>query len=101
MRRLLLAAMMAALLVAACSGAAGGADDDIVTDEPTADPDAPVSSDDTPVPTDEATPRSGNQITGEATVESIDLLTLESFPVQIHPVVRGVVGDSCTEMDEI
>jgi hypothetical protein len=102
MRRLLLAAMTAALLISACgSGAGGSVDEDDLTDEPTTDPDAPVSSDDTPVPTDEADPADGDFVMGEATVESIDVLTLESFPVQIHAVVRGVVGDSCTELGMI
>jgi inhibitor of cysteine peptidase len=34
-------------------------------------------------------------------VESVDILILESFPVQVHAVVRGNLPDGCTEIDEI
>jgi inhibitor of cysteine peptidase len=36
-----------------------------------------------------------------ANVESIDILTLESFPVQIHVIAEGYLPDGCTEIDEI
>lgn len=38
---------------------------------------------------------------GLATVEGIDILILESFPVQVSVVVRGSLPDSCTEVDQI
>ena len=38
---------------------------------------------------------------GLATVESIDILILESFPVQVMVVVRGSLPDSCTEIDRV
>ena len=38
---------------------------------------------------------------GVANVESIDILTLESFPVQIHVIVEGYLPDGCTEINEI
>ncbi|MDY9927691.1 protease inhibitor I42 family protein [Methanosarcina sp.] len=38
---------------------------------------------------------------GMANVESIDILTLESFPVQIHVIAEGYLPDGCTEIDEI
>jgi inhibitor of cysteine peptidase len=40
-------------------------------------------------------------IYGIANVESIDILTLESFPVQIHVIAKGYLPDGCTEIDEI
>lgn len=40
-------------------------------------------------------------IYGMANVESIDILTLESFPVQIHVIAEGYLPDGCTEIDEI
>jgi hypothetical protein len=36
-----------------------------------------------------------------AHVQSIDILTLESFPVQVHVVARGQHPDGCTEIDPI
>ncbi len=38
---------------------------------------------------------------GTATVESIQIMTLESFPVQIRVVTEGYLPDGCTEIDEI
>ena len=36
-----------------------------------------------------------------ANVESIDILTLESFPVQINVIAEGYLPDGCTEIDDI
>ena len=44
---------------------------------------------------------SGGTIHGEAMVDEIDILILESFPVQINVVARGNLPDGCTEIDEI
>jgi inhibitor of cysteine peptidase len=38
---------------------------------------------------------------GPAQVDSIELLTLESFPVQINVVARGNLPDGCTMIDQI
>jgi inhibitor of cysteine peptidase len=38
---------------------------------------------------------------GLAPVDSVDLLTLESFPVQIHALVKGNLPDGCTTVDQI
>ena len=40
-------------------------------------------------------------VTGVAAVDSVDLLMLESFPVQIRAVVRGNLPDGCTTIDQI
>jgi len=40
-------------------------------------------------------------IYGTAQVDSIDLLMLESFPVQIHLVARGNLPDGCTAIDQV
>lgn len=48
-----------------------------------------------------------NNTTGEeytydmANIESIDILTLESFPVQINVIAEGYLPDGCTEIDNI
>jgi len=39
--------------------------------------------------------------TGLATVEEIDILTLESFPVQIFVIARGNLPDPCTEIYQV
>lgn len=87
-----------ALFVAACGpgSPAGEGGDDVA--EPTLDPDAPVSSDD-PLPTaaaggDEA----GDRVIDKAPVDSIDILILESFPVQVRILVSGNLPDGCTEI---
>jgi inhibitor of cysteine peptidase len=38
---------------------------------------------------------------GLATVDEIDFLTLESFPVQIFVIARGYLPDPCTEISEV
>jgi inhibitor of cysteine peptidase len=40
-------------------------------------------------------------ITGTATVESIQILLLESFPVQVNARMRGILPDGCTTIDQI
>ena len=44
---------------------------------------------------------SGEMTHGEAMVDEIDILILESFPVQIQVLARGNLPDGCTEIDEI
>ena len=53
----------------------------------------------TPPPAGE-TP-SGDTIHGEAAVNAIDILILESFPVQIQVLARGYLPDGCTEIDTV
>jgi inhibitor of cysteine peptidase len=50
-------------------------------------------------PIDQTPP--GSLIHGEAAVEAIEILILESFPVQVHVVARGYLPDGCTEIGEI
>ncbi len=38
---------------------------------------------------------------GQATVRSIDIQILESFPVQVNVVARGDLPDGCTQIDEV
>ncbi|MBA3534024.1 MAG: hypothetical protein H0T73_19055 [Ardenticatenales bacterium] len=77
------------LVLVACGGSA-----------PPANPnDAPVSSDDTPVA--EPPAPEGEMTIGEMQVESLDILTLESFPVQIQVIAQGMLADGCTTVGEI
>ena len=54
-----------------------------------------------PSPTPEPAPSSGDVIQGVPAVESVDVLILESFPVQVHAVVRGTLADGCTTLDQV
>ena len=38
---------------------------------------------------------------GQAAVESVEIVMLMSFPLQVHLHVTGYVGDPCTAIDEI
>jgi inhibitor of cysteine peptidase len=93
------------LILAACGDAARGtepaaSDQPINTNAPY--PDAPVSSDDETADKDQdLEPLEGDVIIGEATVESLDVLIMESFPVQVNVQVSGYVGDGCTEIGQI
>ena len=57
------------------------------------------------VPVDNATGSQGTggivYTYGTATVETIQVLMLESFPVQVKVVATGYLPDSCTEINEI
>lgn len=53
---------------------------------------------DRPTPT---APKTGETTEGKARVESIDILILESFPVQVHVVAKGNLPDGCSRIDKI
>jgi hypothetical protein len=106
-KSLLLITLLAAVFVlGACSAGAGAGDETTQpevtaepTTEPTTNPDEPVSSDD---PTVEPTPAAGRgtQVEGMAPVESIDVMIMESFPVQVAAAVSGYLPDGCTTLGE-
>ena len=79
-KKLILSIMTLTLLLASCG-------------QPAATP--------TTAPTQEPTTGEGGVITGEAMVESIEILLLESFPIQVHVVALGNLPDSCTTISEI
>ena len=56
-------------------------------------------SKDTPPQPDEAD--DGEYIYGTAVVEGIDILILESFPVQVNVIAKGYLPDGCTEIGDI
>lgn len=90
------------LALAACSPAGGepGVSDTPATETP--DLDEFVSSDDptaTPVPVETIDPE--NAIVNEAQIETLDILILESFPVQVLVHVTGYLGDGCTALGDI
>mgnify|MGYP000431804379 CR=1 FL=1 len=77
----LLIALLAALVLSATGCGAPG-------------PSAPTSTPTVPA----LPPTTGDVIIGEANVESVDVLIMESYPVQVRAVVRGNLPDGCTEI---
>lgn len=68
--------------------------------EPSAeDPNAPVSSDD-PSPIRPPASPEGEVSYGLAPVDNIDILIMESFPVQISVMISGNLPDGCSKIDE-
>ncbi|WP_406662333.1 hypothetical protein V7O66_06415 [Methanolobus sp. ZRKC3] len=49
---------------------------------------------------DNSNTETGQYIRGTAVVEDVEILILESFPVQIHAVATGYLPDGCTEIDD-
>lgn len=72
--------LIAAAIVTACGG------------QPTATPTAPPPA---------VEPPSGGTVRGEAIVDAIDILILESFPVQVQVLARGYLPDGCTQIDTV
>lgn len=68
---------------------------------PATDPNRPVSSNDvTAQPAEPPTPSRGEVEVFPAQVESLDILILESFPVQINVQVRGLLPGNCAQLGE-
>lgn len=88
------------LALAACGATPTGGGGQPV-ESPTTDPNAPVSSDDPVVPTPEPTPIEGDVVTGEATVNEVEIAIMESFPVQVMVTARGELSDGCTTVDRV
>lgn len=66
----------------------------------TTTPDRPIRSSD-PIFVAPSTPGLGNAEINEATVNSIEIAILESFPVQIHVLATGILPDGCTHVGPI
>ena len=66
------------------------------------DPDNDSATDSDPdIQDNKSEPQDGDYIYGTAVVESIEILVLESFPLQIHVIVKGYLPDGCTEIDRV
>jgi inhibitor of cysteine peptidase len=50
---------------------------------------------------DKAIPPDQAMTTGKAPVQSIEILIMESFPVQVAVLARGELPDACTEIDQV
>lgn len=108
-RQLFLLLLLLGLLLAACGGptasqsdGADGAEDTAPVDgdsidtsiEATQDPNQPVTSDELLPPANDS--EADVVATGKASVAEIDILILESFPVQVMIVTSGSLPDGCT-----
>jgi inhibitor of cysteine peptidase len=95
MKRLIPILLLLTLLVACAPSASN-------PDQSTSNPDEPVSSDD-PVPPlkfDDAIPRPAdkNLLRGNAYIESTELLTMESYPLQFMLTVTGNLPTPCNQL---
>lgn len=61
------------------------------------DGDKPVSSDDTPAPIETLDPDKF-EVGETAYIDSMDIVFLESFPLQVHSVLKGNLPDGCTSI---
>ena len=50
---------------------------------------------------DPGNPGEGGVVHGKANVETVEVIFLESFPLQVHVLARGTLADGCTEVDAI
>jgi len=69
-------------------------------DEPAGGPDQPVSSDQPTLQATEPAVDAGAVEVGLAVVDSIDILIMESMPVQVNVVARGNLPDGCTSIGQ-
>ena len=84
----------AVFTLAACGGSEPEPTDVAVVAEPT--PEIPATFTPVPEPTALTEP-----VFGLATVDSVQILMLESFPVQVNVQVRGELPNGCTEINDI
>jgi hypothetical protein len=89
MIKILSAAIVLLVLLAACA-------------PPVTDTELPATDTPGPQPSDaRPEPKQDEVVRGLAPVDEIEILMLESFPVQVNVIVRGYLPDACTELDEI
>jgi len=67
---------------------------------PTQDPNEPVSSDD-PIVTPAPDEQPGNVITSTAVINDVQIVLMESWPLQAQAQISGELGDGCTELGQI
>ncbi|MCA9991878.1 MAG: hypothetical protein H6666_06710 [Ardenticatenaceae bacterium] len=82
----LILAGLLGLLLTACS-LIGGEPEATATPEPTTEVSTPV-------------PPASEPVIGTAPVDTVDVLVLESFPVQVNVIASGNLPDGCTRLEE-
>jgi hypothetical protein len=99
--------ILVALSLAGASCSSAGEAPAPIQDAPTSMPTSTPTNvpTDTPVSVPTNTPSSskpgGIPMAGRARVEEIEIMILESFPVQVNVVARGNLPDGCTTIDRI
>ncbi len=68
--------------------------------EPSEEDSTPIA-DSTEIPTPTLLPATELPVNGEAVVDSVELMIMESFPVQVSVRVRGELPDGCTTIEKI
>ena len=99
--RISLLVALGASLAACTSGEGGGQISNPTPTNPPIQPtptDVPASS---PTPDPDVPTPGGEMVVGLAGVESIEILILESFPVQVRAHVQGALSDACTRIGEV
>lgn len=98
-----MASVMALLiLVAACTARPGQEPLAGSNPTPTTLPDDSVSSDDpTPTPIPDAGDESGDVLIRDAVITDIQIMLMESWPLQASVQIDGELGDGCTELGPI
>ena len=89
------------VFVAACTGTPGSEPPASDDPTPTESPDEPVSSDDptaTPAPDEDGEDAEEDVIIKDAVITEIDILLMESWPLQARVQIDGELGDGCTEL---
>lgn len=66
---------------------------------PKPDPIQPVAGGDTPFPT-QTQPVTATTASEETTIDSIEIVFLESFPLQVFAVLKGFLPDGCTVVED-
>lgn len=101
MSLLLMLLVIAGLVLVACDTRPGG--EPAASDLPTAtaDPNEAVSSDD-PTATPEPEPTEADEmIVEDAVITGVEVMLLESWPLQAMVKIDGELGNGCAELDEI
>lgn len=101
------------MVFTACAGSVEEADNSVAVATPVVEGEQPAGSNETPpepvaevtpaneeaVPSVPQEPDTAPQDQGGAVVESVEVLILESLPVQIHILVKGQLPDACAQIE--
>lgn len=96
-RPLLALVLLGAVVLSACSLVGNDSTEATAQPENITNANADTTDDTTDDTPDETT---SEPVAGTATIDSLDILILESFPVQINVIASGNLADGCTRLGE-